>query len=347
MTSPALTGRQRRVFALVTIVLALVVASAAMLLLDIYAHRRQANTAAINVWGYRGPIAGRKKQYERRVVIIGGSTVYGWKNAWQQAFPAMLERDLGGRVPTPVSVVNLGLPRENAYAYRAVFEDYRYLDPDFVVFYGEKNATSTPHEIIRDGSAIYRLSGYYPLLPAALREKALVLRYGSLAAADANQPAVADASIVHRAGAAVIGAAWTATDSFSRHIQWLGRRSPESSVSVDTCAEPWRAYCDATYRAIAAVRERGKPVLVVTHPYGYDLQIAEQRALRAMLEARFGHDREVHYLDLGHEVDMHDPALAVDRVHLTDAGNQRIADRLREYIQPLLWPESPHAASSR
>src|SRR5262245_24603613 len=158
MTSPALTGRQRRVFALVTIVLALVAASAAMLLLDIYAHHRQANTAAINVWGYRGPTAGRKQRDERRIVIIGGSTVYGWMNAWQHSFPALLERDLRGRVPTPVSVVNLGLPQENAYAYRAVFEDYGYLDPDLVVFYGEKNATATRHEIIRDGSAVYRLS---------------------------------------------------------------------------------------------------------------------------------------------------------------------------------------------
>jgi hypothetical protein len=347
MPPPALTGRQRRAFALVTIVLALAAAAATTLLLDLYAHHRQAAAAAINVWGYRGPAAGRKQRGERRIAIIGGSTVFGWKYSWQQAFPAMLERDLRERAPTPVSVVNLGFPQENAYAYRAVFEDYLYLDPDLVVFYGERNTRSTLPEIRRHQSATFRLTGYYPLLPTAMREKALVLRYGGdLEAGYANRPVAADASIVRRAGAGVLGAAWSTAEWFARRVDWLGRRSPESPIDVSTCAEPWRAYCDAMYRAITAVRSRGKAVLVVTHPYGYDSQIPQQRALRAMLAARFGEDRAVHYLDLGREVDVRDRALALDSVHLTDAGNRRIANRLRDYVQPLLWSVPPAPASS-
>ena len=65
------------------------------------------------------------------------------------------------------------------------------------------------------------------------------------------------------------------------------------------------------YRAIVAVRDRRKAVLVVTQPSGRDSQFEQERALRAMLTTRFGGDREVHYLDLSREVDVHDPELAL------------------------------------
>lgn len=45
MASPTLTRRQRRAFAVVTIVFALAAAATTTLLLDIYAHHRQASAA--------------------------------------------------------------------------------------------------------------------------------------------------------------------------------------------------------------------------------------------------------------------------------------------------------------
>ena len=42
----------------------------------------------------------------------------------------------------------------------------------------------------------------------------------------------------------------------------------------------------------------------------------------------FGGDRRVGYVDLGDAVDLGDPAMSFDRMHLTAAGNQRLVEHL-------------------
>ena len=52
-------------------------ASAVLLAADVYLHWRVQNAGAVNVWGYRGPVVGRKQPNEIRVVVLGGSTAFG------------------------------------------------------------------------------------------------------------------------------------------------------------------------------------------------------------------------------------------------------------------------------
>ena len=87
-----ITRKKRVLFALLAITLALVVAISALLALDIYAHHRLSTSGGLNVWGYRGPTVGRKKSGERRVVVVGGSTAFGYGVTWPQAFPTYLQR---------------------------------------------------------------------------------------------------------------------------------------------------------------------------------------------------------------------------------------------------------------
>lgn len=315
----------------------LVVAAASTLALDMYVHSRLARYAALNIWGYRGPVVGRKKPNEYRIAMIGGSTVFGVAGSVDEAIPAVLERVLHTRRPQPVSVVNLGFNAENAYAFRAVLEDYQYLSPDLVIFYGQKNTDTTPIEIMRDGSVVYRLTGYYPLLPTALREKAMAIRYqGNLSAAYAHEPTMARPSIPARAAASILAALWSGAEYMSNRLEHVAQRPPERPVDAFTCGPPWKAYCDSMYRAIAYARRQNRGVLVAAQPEDSDAARNQQHALQMMIADKFGDDPNVRYLDLSAAVDLRDRAIAFDAYHLTPQGNRQVAERLAEYLVPWL-----------
>ena len=121
-----MTRRRKLVFALVAMTLSLTLTCAAVLAADLYAHHRAANSAGLNRWGYRGPVVGRKADGEARIVMIGGSTVFGYGGPWHEAAPAFLEHGTRG-APGPaaaISVVNLGYNNEGAFAALPTLEDY-------------------------------------------------------------------------------------------------------------------------------------------------------------------------------------------------------------------------------
>ncbi len=92
----------------------------------------------------------------------------------EEALPAQVERVLRGR-GEQVSVANLGFNSEGAYAFTDTIRDYRSLHPDIVVLYEGYNdlIADTPNRLQRrHGSPIFRLTGYFPMLPIVLRDKA-------------------------------------------------------------------------------------------------------------------------------------------------------------------------------
>ena len=192
-TASAPAPRKRWWFHLIAIALVLLVAFGILVGADVYLHYKLARYAAVNIWGYRGRIAGRKHAGERRILMIGPSTVFGVGVGADEAIPAQLEGRLTARASQGVSVVNLGFPGEDAFAYRADLEDYLYLKPDAVIFYGDNNHSggATPI-VLRRLSPVFKLTGYYPLIDTALREKAMALEHGGdLAAAYRGNKVVA------------------------------------------------------------------------------------------------------------------------------------------------------------
>ena len=63
----------------------------AILGVDLYVHHRAERYAGVNIWGYRGPTVARKTAGEHRLVVLGGSTAFGYGVDWDKAFPAQLE----------------------------------------------------------------------------------------------------------------------------------------------------------------------------------------------------------------------------------------------------------------
>ena len=109
-------------------------------------------------------------------------TVFGYGVAWDESIPAQLERRLDARLDRPVKVVNLGFNNEGAFAFVPNLEDFEYLDFDVMILYEGYNdlGDSNRRAVYRRDSAIYRWTGYYPILPLYLEEKAKMLRYGDL-----------------------------------------------------------------------------------------------------------------------------------------------------------------------
>lgn len=331
-----ITTRRKIVFA--AIAMAVVTSGALLVLLvaDIYVHWRTQDVAGWNVWGYRGKPVAAKQPGEIRVVMVGGSTVFGWGLPVHESIPAFLERKLnaaGGG--TRFSVVNLGAPGQGAYGFVFDLADFESLDYDIVCLYEGYNDLGpiTPrgrdnYLLWRRQSPIFRWTGYYPILPIVLREKAIAMRQGgNVNAADVRfEPGLATR--------ATAGAMQAAASIAERVTGTAGTLSPmPSSLAVAAeCLEKWKRYCGSVAEAVAWALGRRKPVIVISQPYLSDAHVEQQASLAAMLRIRFGDQPGVRYVDLGRAIDMGDLSIAYDGIHLIAAGNATIADHLVEPV---------------
>ena len=328
---------------------------------DVYLHGRAHNL--LNVWGYRGPVLDDKKPDERRVAVLGGSTAYGYGVAAHESIAAFLESYLRATAPpgTSVSVANLGYMSEGAYAFVPALEDFDFLDYDLVVLYEGYNdlrGNLEPNDwVLRRQSPIFRATGYFPVLPVMMREKGLILRHGSLEAAQGRSRAVFEPPLVNRVAATVLVNAAEASEQLGLAVQSTPLRGHTrefveavqaleagTHAAVDECGF-WSTFCGFMRAAIDRVLTQGKKVVVVSQPTlpepaGRTLHVDQQRTLRTMLQRRYGHHRRVHHADLSDTVDLADGSLSFDQVHLTALGNRRVGDALAPAVRGLLYAEA-------
>lgn len=347
----ALTRRKKLAFALIAAALSAVGAVILLLAADLVLHARAERSAGLNRWGYRGPVVGRKQPGESRIVVVGGSTVFGYGVAWDESVPALLEQKLRARHPErPVSVINLGFNNEASHAFEPTLRDYDYLDYDVVVLYEGYNdmaGDAQPNRsVFRRDSAVFRLTGYMPILPLYLQEKAMSLRYGgdlsaAYAATRDESPTVFRPNLAERTSAAVLEGAAAVGESLSRQVGRLAEDDKARPVVTGTlgCRSPWVTYCENVYRSVTMCLEAGRGVLVVGQPAmrnEHAERHAEQQAqVSAMLQRHFGGNARVRYISLADAIDLRDPAIAYDTMHLTRPGNETIAERLVEPIVSL------------
>lgn len=330
--------RRRWKFGVIAVVLATGGCVTALLLADVYLHTRVQNQAGVNVWGYRGSAVGRKKPGDIRVVVVGGSTAFGYGLPWNEAWPFYLD-ELLNTAPTRsrYQVINLGAPGQGAYGFSFDLADYAYLRYDVAILYEGYNDLGRPmafdptpgvvnHYLWRRQSPVYRMTGYFPVLPLVFREKAMALRAGGdLDAAYRGEvhfkPGLAAATT-----ASVLASTARITDALGERLGSLTTGVALSHDPID--ATSWAPYTDSVMAAAAGARARGVRVVVVTQPYVSDAHVAQQRALASALEARFHGDNGVRYVNLGDAVNLHDRSVAYDGLHLVAGANRTIAARL-------------------
>jgi lysophospholipase L1-like esterase len=319
-------------FALVSLVASSLVCILLLLGVDLWLHKRYEKRWGLNVWGYRGGVVGRKRAGEFRLVVLGGSTALGFGLPAEQAFPAQLERlandrGSGGR---PVSVVNLGYNAEGAYSFAYTLRDYDYLAYDAALLYTGVNDVGPPNlRIFRHESGVFRLTGYYFMLPQVLRERALFIRYrGDLDAAVRGDRITFTPNAGERTAAAALETAAKITRSIEAQLAQHEARGTAASAFDTGCGARWDFYCAAVARAVEDTLARGRPILVVSEPYVTRIQEEQQQALVGMLQRRFAQRAGFFHVDLGRAVDVSAPALSFDGVHLTPRGNSVIAAHL-------------------
>lgn len=351
-----LSRRKRIAFAAITAGVPLLLLTGVFLGLDLYLHKRAERSAGLNVWGYRGLLAGRKQPGEVRIAVLGGSTAFGYGLPWFEAAPAVLERLMNARLAgqPPVSVVNLAFNNEGAYSYRYTLEDFRFLDYDVVCLYDGYNdmkGDGSPNTaVFRHGSPVFRLTGYYPILPLFLSEKAMLIRSGGdLKAAYAALRGEAEGKTVFRPGladrtsAAALETAAAISKALGRQLDRVTRESlPEIPRVTDAgCASPWSGYCQSFYVAINYALGLGKRVVVVLQPRltgeaVHQAHAEQQAALVGMLQRHFGDEPRVRSIDLSDAVDLDDRNYSADGMHLSTDGTERAVRVLVDEFAPLI-----------
>jgi lysophospholipase L1-like esterase len=347
-----LTWRRRLLFASAAIAATVVLSIAALLALDIYLHRHVQFSAGVNVWGYRGEPVGRKKKDEVRILALGGSTAFGYGLPWDQSWPYYLEERVNKTrrrqgITAPVTVVNLGIPTDSARTFVATLDDYAYLHGDLAIFYEgyndlgldtnpPKNTTNpaVSHYLAwRHQSPIFRWTGYFPIFPLALNEKASILLHGRFGSQDEVR---FRPDLATRATAAAMKEAADIGVSLERRLGKLTDVEVQKSQMVDANCGPWSEYCGAVQDAVQHALAQHQQAIVVTQPYFSDLHVEQQRALASMLRRRFNGDGRVRYVNLGRLLDVHNPKIAYDGLHLVAAGNMQVAEALLPAVLEML-----------
>lgn len=346
-----LSRRKKIAFALVTIVLSFVMMVGTLLAADLVVHHRAERSAGLNRYGYRGPVLSRKQPGELRLAMVGGSTVFGYGVAWSESIPAYLEAKLAERLGRPVRVANLGFNNEGAFAFKPNLEDFAYLNYDVVVLYEGYNdlpGDEGPNRsVYRRDSAIYRAFGYYPILPLYLEEKARSMQFGNLNAAyDAlrkkdGEPVVFRPGFAQRTTAAALQAVSSMTRALDGQIERTGVIPPpamKESESALGCKYPYVTYCDSVASAVWYARELGKGVVVGSQPRligegpSRARHTLQQEMLGQMVKRVFGGDNAVTWADLSALVDLHDPDVTFDAMHLSPPANAAVAAALVDYV---------------
>lgn len=352
VTPLPLSRRRKIAYATLALVLAAIGTAGAFLVADLFMHRRLQDSGGVNHWGYRGPVVGRKAPGSTRVAVLGGSTAFGYGVPWRESFPAVLESLLNEPAragATPVSVVNLAYNAEGAYSFQFTLSDYDGLDYDVVLFYTGYNDLAYMNDyrlandqVLRRQSALFRWFGYFPILPLALREKAMAIRHGGrLEDAYQGKAPVFTPNLAQRSTAAALEAAARLGDALDRiPDQAQAARSAAYEHAPVDLVDPasvecgtFTGYCGEIHRAVAAALARGKRAVVVTQPFINDAHRDQQRSLREYLSRRFQGSTQLALASLGDTVPLSDPALAPDGMHLSAPGNRMVAEGLVEIVR--------------
>jgi hypothetical protein len=334
----AMTNRRRfLLFAVVTSSMAFVLTVGVVFAVDLWLHHRFEKSAGLNIRGYRGPVVGRKQHGEVRLVVVGGSTVLGYGLDWDEAFPHQLEVALNRSATAErrYSVINLGYNNEGAYSFRFTLEDYASLEYDAAILYEGYNDLSPPiknRQVIRRQSVVFRMTGYFPILPFIAAEKAMQLRYGDIRAGYRGGKTVFKPGMIDRTTAGAIEGSLAVQKSLERQLGGSPIADP-TSVNGGSCGPIWSFYCDSVAAGIDYLRSKGKPAIVVTQPFMNDRHRAQQTELRRMLATRYAVDRDVVAVDLSGALSLKDLTLCWDGEHLTREGYAIIAEWLARPVQ--------------
>jgi hypothetical protein len=283
-------------FSLETVVFAFLVFAQ----LDRRAHK--ADVFGVNQWGFRGEARGERQPGEIRIALVGGSAAYeaATKHADTMAMAIVSQlQEVGRPRNQEYSIVNLAQPRVGADSYVGTLRAYAFLEPDAVAIVDGYDTIEGLPPHARERSAIFRTTGYLPILPARILGRS----------------------------------AWLSDPDGGTLEMLRDDRTEPADVGCSGASKP---YCAAMADTVRYVLERGLPIVVASPPFVTARHAAQQRSLAAFLTQTFATEPRFLYLDLGSAINLTHPAESPDGIHRTVVGNHEVGQPIALGILRLL-----------
>ncbi|MEP7309678.1 MAG: hypothetical protein ABJA98_29575 [Acidobacteriota bacterium] len=289
----------------------LALASLLTLALDVRAHARVEQLGGVNVWGYRGPVMRTKRADEVRVAVVGGSLAFGWGVAASETVAPTIRQllalvlDVRGGPSITVTAVNLGAMGAPWSEYRSQIAHFAYLRPDVLCLYLDPDARSAGQRLPPADSGIAMLTGYVPMLPLVLQEKAERLWTGGAVVAGTGRALGALDRSLHR----ILGA--------------------QPAVAADL---PFDEIAGSVSDALTIARG---VVVIIPPPFSSRDTIARD-GFADRIRARYAGEMRVRIVDLDQVPDLADDGLRLDGRNLSVAGHARVAEEVVPTVLDLL-----------
>jgi hypothetical protein len=317
---------------------------------DVNLHDRLEGVAGQNTRGYRGALRlTAPGGGQHRLLMVGDASTFGFGVSLDESLPSYLRYRLwvrGRRTDDKYSVqmINAAAVPDAAYALRYAIRDYARFRPDIVIIDGGYDGfcegCAPNRSVSRHRSAIFRSTGYWPIVPQYLEER------GTMLEARSSYPArflgvtlaVAGRTAAALDEAAVFGRRALSAEGPERRDGIVGADGRVELPREPSCGPRWSEYCGAIAAAVdeALAHPATRHVVVMTPPYLSDRHREQQRVMAAMIAARFGASPLVSYLDAGDAIDLRDPTLALGGGIRTMRGNQELGEQILGRLLPLV-----------
>lgn len=285
-------------------------------------------TASINSHGFRGPeFAATKPAGVFRVVCLGESSTFGYHNSDTETYPFLLQK-LFDREDLRVEVINAGFPYYNSGSIVSLLNaEILQYQPDLITLYAGYNDTSWPMHVGFLGRVALRTQSHsitYLVMRNAIRRFAFRVEQRAL---EGLIPQKLRADELRRDMELV-------ADRYRRNVLSIIETARRRGIDIVLIKQPVTAhgpnYETMSYeRENEAVRsrfERGEQLSYI------DVWMLKQYRLMEELE-KIASAENVPLVDNVKIVDQDRRRLA-SWVHLTDEGNERLADALNQVIKP-------------
>ena len=299
----------------------------------------------INDVGYRGPnFSKRKPQGIKRIIIIGGSTVFDINATDETAsetrdWPHLVERFLRNKGYNNVEVINAGIPGHASFdSLGRLYSQLWMYEPDYVLFYGAWNDIVYFRKLTLESPLISLYAPYYPNSNPYIEYQGLLDRFLSssqLYVKLRNQYY----SWKHPVGKEGVIPQGEYQDTYSAYAVRQYRLNVE--LIVDTCRNIKAVPILLTEATIVSPDNSADERKMIGYVYP---RLTHAALVRALDEAgqvirSVVQEKKVAFIDLAKELNGKRD-LFIDGIHLSTKGGEEVATRVADFLASQLKEKS-------
>jgi lysophospholipase L1-like esterase len=300
--------------------------------------------ASINSLGFRGPeFHPDKPQGTFRIVCLGGSSTFGYRNGDGGTYPVLLEKILRQTSgDASIEVINAGFPYYNTSSVLALLrEEISHYDPDVITLYSAFNDAAWPLKVNSFNRAVFWIqehSAAYLLIKETFHTDALYSRLMSKITRRIRLTSVNYDSEAFKIEIDQVAL------RFRNNVQSIVTFAREKGIAVVLIKQPMTAQNRESDSTIS-YEEEYQGVMKKFRDSAFllpnQLLLIKHHRLIEEVE-RMAKEGDIDVVDNIAIVDQHKGGLA-SWVHLTEAANLRLAEALQNVLEPYIKKRRAHA----